>query len=114
MTEEYNIEERSKDVKPEDVSTDKAEKAGNGTIPATEEPSHSDEEVPSLEEAFKEQAREDKSCPIGNFHAAPDSGRRLPDSADATPPDWRHSALCSLHHYLYIKPLQLPEEDAGN
>ena len=45
MTEEYNIEERSKDVKPEDVSTDKAEKAGNGTIPATEEPSHSDEEV---------------------------------------------------------------------
>ena len=67
MTEEYNIEERSKDVKPEDVSTDKAEKAGNGTIPATEEPSHSDEEVPSLEEAFKEQAREDEAAQSATF-----------------------------------------------
>ena len=67
MTEEYNIEERSKDVKPEDVSTDKAEKAGNGTIPATEEPSHSDEEVPSLEEAFKEQAREDEAAQLATF-----------------------------------------------
>ena len=67
MTEEYNIEERSKDVKPEDVSTDKAEKAGNGTIPATEEPSHSDEEVPSLEEAFKEQAREDEAALSATF-----------------------------------------------
>lgn len=67
MTEEYNIEERSKDVKPEDVSTDKAEKAGNGTIPATEEPSHSNEEVPSLEEAFKEQAREDEAALSATF-----------------------------------------------
>lgn len=67
MTEEYNIEERSKDVKPEDDSTDKAEKAGNGTIPATEEPSHSDEEVPSLEEAFKEQAREDEAAQSATF-----------------------------------------------
>lgn len=67
MTEEYNIEERSKDVKPENVSTDKAVKAGNGTIPATEEPSHSDEEVPSLEEAFKEQAREDEAALSATF-----------------------------------------------
>ena len=67
MTEEYNIEERSKDLKPEVVSTDKAEKAGNGTIPATEEPSHSDEEVPSLEEAFKEQAREDEAALSATF-----------------------------------------------
>lgn len=67
MTEEYDIEERSKDVKPEDVSTDKAEKAGNGTIPATEEPSHSEEEVPSLEEAFKEQAREDEAALSATF-----------------------------------------------
>ena len=67
MTEEYNIEERSKDLKPEVVSTDKAEKAGNGTIPATEEPSHSDEEVPSLEEAFKEQAREDEAAQSATF-----------------------------------------------
>ena len=67
MTEEYNIEERPKHVKPEDVSSDKAEKAGNGTIPATEEPSHSDEEVPSLEEAFKEQAREDEAAQSATF-----------------------------------------------
>lgn len=67
MIEEYNIEERSKDVKPEDVSSDKAEKAGNSTIPATEEPSHSDEEVPSLEEAFKEQAREDEAALSATF-----------------------------------------------
>lgn len=67
MTEENNIEERPVEMKPERVSTGKAKQAETGETPKPEEPSRAEEELPSLQEALKEQAREDEAAQSATF-----------------------------------------------
>lgn len=54
-------------AKPEDASAEKPEKSGTGETPVTEESARGDEEVPSLQEAIKEQAREDEAAQSATF-----------------------------------------------
>ena len=67
MTEENYIEERTMDVKPENASAEKSEKPEKNGTPVTEESPRQDEETPSLQEAIKEQAREDEAAQSSTF-----------------------------------------------
>lgn len=67
MTEENYIEERPMDVKPENTSAEKSEKPEKNGTPVTEESPRQDEETPSLQEAIKEQAREDEAAQSSTF-----------------------------------------------
>ena len=67
MTEENYIEERPMDVKPENASAEKSEKPEKNGTPVTEESPRQDEETPSLQEAIKEQAREDEAAQSSTF-----------------------------------------------
>ena len=67
MTEENYIEERPMDVKPEKASAEKSEKPEKNGTPVTEESPRQDEETPSLQEAIKEQAREDEAAQSSTF-----------------------------------------------
>lgn len=67
MTEENDIEERPMDVKPENASSEKSEKPEKNGTPVTEESPRQDEETPSLQEAIKEQAREDEAAQSSTF-----------------------------------------------
>lgn len=67
MTEENDIEERPMDVKPENASAEKSEKPEKNGTPVTEESPRQDEETPSLQEAIKEQAREDEAAQSSTF-----------------------------------------------
>ncbi len=67
MTEENHIEERPMDVKPENASAEKSEKPEKNGTPVTEESPRQDEETPSLQEAIKEQAREDEAAQSSTF-----------------------------------------------
>ena len=67
MTEENYIEERPMDVKPESASAEKSEKPEKNGTHVTEESPRQDEETPSLQEAIKEQAREDEAAQSSTF-----------------------------------------------
>lgn len=67
MTEENYIEERPMDVKPENASAEKSEKPEKNGTSVTEESPRQDEETPSLQEAIKEQAREDEAAQSSTF-----------------------------------------------
>lgn len=67
MTEENNIEERPMEIKPEGTSAEKPGKyEAEGTLITGEAPLP-EEEVPSLQEAIKEQAREDEAAQSATF-----------------------------------------------
>ena len=55
------------DVKPENASAEKSEKPEKNGTPVTEESPRQDEETPSLQEAIKEQAREDEAAQSSTF-----------------------------------------------
>ena len=67
MTEENYIEERPMDVKSENASAEKSERPEKNGTPVTEESPRQDEETPSLQEAIKEQAREDEAAQSSTF-----------------------------------------------
>jgi hypothetical protein len=67
MTEENYIEERPMDVKSENASAERSEKPEKNGTPVTGESPRQDEETPSLQEAIKEQAREDEAAQSSTF-----------------------------------------------
>ena len=67
MTEENYIEERPMDVKSENASAERSEKPEKNGTPVTGEYPRQDEETPSLQEAIKEQAREDEAAQSSTF-----------------------------------------------